>query len=145
VLGELLKAKILTELHLSEATKIALNRHLKLEVRHAFALLKAITFRMKGVDGRVPDGWTTKLSETLAQETRKKLLAEPGGGILETLLLLVNNIASESVHSSLMPDESLLIAIREVEGDDEWNGIPAELKMKHLDHVLRIAESLPKT
>ncbi|EFX62276.1 hypothetical protein DAPPUDRAFT_270697 [Daphnia pulex] len=99
---------------------------------------------MKGVDGRVPDGWTTKLSETLAQETRKKLLGEPGGGILETLLLLVDNVASESVQSSLMPDESLLIAIREVEGD-EWNGIPAELKMKHLDHVLRIAESLPKT
>jgi hypothetical protein len=77
--------------------------------------------------------------ETLVQETRKKLLAEPGGGILETLLLLVDNVASESVQS-----ESLKIAIREVEGV-EWNGIPAELKMKHLDHVLRIAESLPKT
>jgi hypothetical protein len=65
--------------------------------------------------------------------------------LLETLLLLVDNVASESVHASLMPDESLLISIRAVEGDDEWNGIPAELKMKHLDHVLRIAESLPKT
>jgi hypothetical protein len=81
----------------------------------------------------------------LGSGDEEEMLAEPGGGILETLLLLVDNVASESVQASLMPDESLLIAIREVEGDDEWNGIPAELKMKDLDHVLRIAESLPKT
>ncbi len=54
------------------------------------------------------------------------MLAEPGGGILETLLSLVTNVASESVPASLMPDQSLLIAIRDVEGA-EWSGIPAEL------------------
>lgn len=60
MLEELLKAKILTELHISEGTKLAFTHHLKLEVCHAFGLLKTITFRMKGVDGRVPDGWTIR-------------------------------------------------------------------------------------
>jgi hypothetical protein len=129
---------------MSTATKIALNQHLKLEVRQVFGLLKAISFRMKGDDVRVPEGWTTMLSDSLAQKTRAQLLAEPGDLIVGTLLLLANNVTdSESVPVSLMPGESLLLAIRYIQGQ-EWNGIPAELKMENLGHVLRIAESLPK-
>ena len=147
VLETLLKLNILTESHMSDATKTALNRHLKLEVRHVFGLLKAISFRMKGgdVDGRVPDGWTTTMSESLAEETRAKLRTESGDGIVDTLLHLINNVAaSEIVPAWLMPGESLLFAIRQIEGP-EWNGIPAELKMENIGHVLQIAESLPKT
>ena len=142
-----MKLNILTESHMSDATKTALNRHLKLEVRHVFGLLKAISFRMKGsdVDGRVPDGWTTTMSESWAEETRAKLLTEPGDGIVDTLLHLINNVAaSEIVPVELMPSESLLFAIRQIK-DPEWNGIPAELKMENIGHALQIAESLPKT
>jgi hypothetical protein len=42
-----------------------------------------------------------------------------------------------------MPEKSLLYAIRQIEGA-EWDGIPVELKMENLGHVLLIAESLGK-
>jgi hypothetical protein len=44
---------------MSNATLGVLNRHFRLEARHAFALLKAIMARMKGDDifgGRIPEG-----------------------------------------------------------------------------------------
>jgi hypothetical protein len=37
----------------------------------------------------------------------------------------------------------LLYAIRQIEGP-EWDGIPVELKMENLGHLLLIAESLAK-
>ena len=132
---------------MSNATLGVLNRHLKLEIRHVFGLLKAIMSRMKGDDifgGRLPEGWTMMLSECLAQLTRQKLVAQPGE-FLETLLQMVNivNKASEPVPADLMPEKSLLYAIRQIEGP-EWDGIPVEIKMENLGHVLLITESLAK-
>jgi hypothetical protein len=132
---------------MSNATLGVLNRHLRLEVRHAFGLLKAIMARMKGDDifgGRIPEGWTTMMPEHLAQLSRQKLRADtqPGDGVLENLLQMVNIVStSQPVPVDLSPDNSLLYAIRQIEGP-EWDGIPAELKMEHLGHVLLIAESL---
>uniref|UniRef100_A0A0P4YE06 AAA+ ATPase domain-containing protein n=2 Tax=Daphnia magna TaxID=35525 RepID=A0A0P4YE06_9CRUS len=148
VLEELVQAEVLTERHISNATVGALNRHLKLEVRHAFGLLKAIVARMKGDDifgGRVREGWTTMIPERLAQLTRQKLRADAQpGGILETLLQMVNIISgNQTVPVELTPDKSLLYAIRQIEGS-EWDGIPAELKMEHLGHLLLIVESVAK-
>ncbi|KAI9554792.1 hypothetical protein GHT06_020069 [Daphnia sinensis] len=145
VLEELTKAEILTERHVSNATLDIFNRHLKLQVCHSFGLLKAITMRMKGDDvfgGRVPEGWTALLPEHLMQLTSQKLRSQPD--IIETLLQIIDIIAVENpVPIWLTPDESLLFALRQIEGPD-WNGIPAELKMEHLGHVLLIAESLAK-
>ena len=143
-----MKLNILTESHMSDATKTALNRHLKLEVRHVFGLLKAIMSRMKGDDifgGRIPEGWTTMLPEHLAQLTGQQLRADAQpDGFLETLLQLVTIVSSsQPVPVDLTPEKSLLYAIRQIEGP-EWNGIPVELKMENLGHVLLIAESLAK-
>ena len=148
VLEELLNAEILTERHMSNATLGVLNRHLRLEVRHVFGLLKAITSRMKGDDifgGRIPEGWTTMLPEHLAQLTGQQLRADAQpDGFLETLLQLVTIVSSsQPVPVDLTPEKSLLYAIRQIEGP-EWNGIPVELKMENLGHVLLIAESLAK-
>lgn len=148
VLEELVQAEVLTERHISNATVGALNRHLKLEVRHAFGLLKAIVARMKGDDifgGRVREGWTTMIPERLAQLTRQKLRADTQpGGILESLLQMVNIISgNQTVPVELTPDKSLLYAIRQIEGS-EWDGIPAELKMEHLGHLHNIVESVAK-
>lgn len=133
---------------MSNATLGVLNRHLRLEVRHVFGLLKAIMSRMKGDDifgGRIPEGWTTMIPERLAQLTSQKLRADAQpDGFLETLLQMVNIVsASQPVPVDLMPEKSLLYAIRQTEGA-EWDGIPVELKMEHLGHVLLIAESIAK-
>ncbi len=146
VLEELMQAEILTERHMSVATLSILNRHLKLEVCHAFGLLKAIISRMKGDDifgGRIPEGWRTMLPERLAQTTSQKLRGDAqAGDITDTLLQLANIVASsQPVPDSLKPDKSLLFAIRQTEGPD-YDGIPAELKMENLGHVLLIVESL---
>ncbi|XP_057375006.1 uncharacterized protein LOC130695963 [Daphnia carinata] len=148
VLEELVQAEVLTERHISNATVGVLNRHLKLEVRHAFGLLKAIVARMKGDDvfgGRVREGWTTMMSERLAQLTSQKLRADAQpGGILETLLEMVNIISgTQPVPVELTPDKSLLYAIKQIEGP-EWDGIPTELRMEHLGHLLLIVESVAK-
>ncbi|KAI9554203.1 hypothetical protein GHT06_019475 [Daphnia sinensis] len=145
---ELVQAEVMTERHVSNATVGALNRHLKLEVRHAFGLLKAIVARMKGDDifgGRVRDGWTTMIPERLAQLTSQKLRADAQpGGILESVLQIVNVVSgTQPVPVELTPDKSLLYAIRQIEGP-EWDGIPAELKMEHLGHLLLIVESVAK-
>lgn len=145
---ELLQSEILTERHMSNATLGVLNRHLRLEVRHVFGLLKAIMSRMKGDDifgGRVPEGWTIMIPERLAQLTSQKLRADAQpDGFLETILQMVNIVsASQPVPIDLMPEKSLLYAIRQIEGA-EWDGIPVELKMENLGHVLLIAESLAK-
>jgi hypothetical protein len=133
---------------MSNATLGVLNRHLRLEVRHVFGLLKAIMSRMKGDDifgGRVPEGWTIMIPERLAQLTSQKLRADAQpDGFLETILQMVNIVsASQPVPIDLMPEKSLLYAIRQIEGA-EWDGIPVELKMENLGHVLLIAESLAK-
>ena len=73
---ELKRAGILTERHMSDATLNTFNRHLKLEVCHAFGLLKAIISRMKGDDifgGRILEDWRTMLPENLAQLTSQQL------------------------------------------------------------------------
>lgn len=133
---------------MSNATLGVLNRHLRLEVRHVFGLLKAIMSRMKGDDifgGRVPEGWAIMIPERLAQLTSQKLRADAQpDGFLETILQMVNIVsASQPVPIDLMPEKSLLYAIRQIEGA-EWDGIPVELKMENLGHVLLIAESLAK-
>ncbi len=143
-----MQSEILTERHMSNATLGVLNRHLRLEVRHVFGLLKAIMSRMKGDDifgGRVPEGWTAMIPERLAQLTSQKLRADAQpDGFLETILQMVNIVsASQPVPIDLMPEKSLLYAIRQIEGA-EWDGIPVELKMENLGHVLLIAESLAK-
>lgn len=144
VLEELKKAGILTERHLSVDTLSVLNRHIRLEVRHAFGLLKGIISRMKGDDifgGRIPAGWDTMMPERVAQITRQKLRSQ-AGSIMDTLHQMVGIVSSsEPVPAWLTPDKSLLLAIRQTEGDD-WDGIQAELKMEHLGHVLLLAESL---
>lgn len=147
VLQELTRAEILTERHVSNATLDIFNRHLRLEVRHSFDLLKAITMRMKGDDifgGRVPEGWTALLPECLVTLTSQKLRSHIPD-IVETLLRMIDIIAVANpvVPIWLTPDKSLLYALRQIEGPD-WDGIPAELKMEHLGHVLLIAESLAK-
>jgi hypothetical protein len=103
---------------------------------------------MKGDDifgGRVPEGWTIMIPERLAQLTSQKLRADAQpDGFLETILQMVNIVsASQPVPIDLMPEKSLLYAIRQIEGA-EWDGIPVELKMENLGHVLLIAESLAK-
>lgn len=143
-----MRAEILTERHMSNATLSVFNRYLKLEVRHVFYLLKAIIARMKGDDifgGRIPEGWTAVLSEDLAKLTRQKLRTNAQAGeILDTLLQMVNVITtSQPVPDCLTPESSLLLAIRQTEGT-EWDGIPVELKMENLGHVLLIVESLAK-
>ena len=148
VLEELMRAEILTERHMSAATSSILNRHLKLEVCHVFGLLKAIISRMKGDDifgGRIPEGWRTMLPERLAQITKQQLRSDAQtSDIAGTLLQLANIVASsQPVPPSLAPDKSLLYAIRQVEGP-EWDGIPAELKMENLGHILLIVESISK-
>ena len=98
VLKELMRAEILTERHMSNATLSVFNRYLKLEVRHVFYLLKAIIARMKGDDifgGRIPEGWTAVLSEDLAKLTRQKLRTNAQAGeILDTLLQMMNVITT---------------------------------------------------
>ena len=143
-----MRAEIMTERHMSNATLSVFNRYLKLEVRHVFYLLKAIIARMKGDDifgGRIPEGWTAVLSEDLAKLTRQKLRTNAQAGeILDTLLQMVNVITtSQPVPDCLTPESSLLLAIRQTEGT-EWDGIPVELKMENLGHVLLIVESLAK-
>jgi hypothetical protein len=133
---------------MSNATLSVLNRYLRLQVRHVFGLLKAIMARMKGDDifgGRIPEGWTAVLSEDLAKLTSQKLRADAeAGGILDTLLQMVNIVTtSQPVPVWLTPENSLLYAIRQIEGP-EWDGIPVELKMENLGHLLLIAESLAK-
>ena len=103
---------------------------------------------MKGDDifgGRIPEGWTAVLSEDLAKLTRQKLRTNAQAGeILDTLLQMVNVITtSQPVPDCLTPESSLLLAIRQTEGT-EWDGIPVELKMENLGHVLLIVESLAK-
>lgn len=149
MLQDLVRDEILTERHMSIATLSTFNRHLRIEVRHVFGLLKAIMSRMQGDDifgGRVPKDWGTMMTERLAQLTNQKLRSDASSvGITETLLQLVSIVAaSPSVPNELLPDKSLLYAIRQIEGDD-WNGIPSQLKMQHLGHVLLIAESLAKS
>ena len=93
-----MRAEILTERHMSNATLSVFNRYLKLEVRHVFYLLKAIIARMKGDDifgGRIPEGWTAVLSEDLAKLTRQKLRTNAQAGeILDTLLQMMNVITT---------------------------------------------------
>jgi hypothetical protein len=82
--------------------------------------------------------------ERLAQLTSQKLrsAAQQGSDIKDTLLQLANTVAtSKPVPECLKPDKSLLFAIRLSESPD-WDGIPAELKMGNLGHVLLIVESL---
>ena len=143
VLEELKGTGVLTERHLSTDTLTAFNRHIKVEVRHVFGLLKAIMCRMKGDDifrGRIPAGWDTMLSKQIAQKT-KEMLRSQAGDILDTLQTLVEFVAIDPVLEDLERDKSLLNAIRMIE-DDKWEGIPANLKMEHIGHVLLIAESL---
>lgn len=88
-----------------------LNRHLRLEVRHVFGLLKAIMSRMKGDDifgDRIPEGWTTMLPEHLAQLTGQQVRADAQpDGFLETLLQLVTIVSSsQPVPGDLTPDKS---------------------------------------
>ena len=144
ILEELKRAGVLTERHMSAETVGALNRHLNLQVRHAFGLLKGIVSRMQGDDifgGRIPEGWGVMLSENVAQRMRQKLRGQ-AGDILDTLHQMVGIVASPAeIPEWLQPNKSLLLAIRSIEGDD-WDGIEAELEMKHLGHVLVLAESL---
>ena len=147
VLEELKRAGILTERHMSDATLNTFNRHLKLEVCHAFGLFKAIISRMKGDDifgGRILEDWRTMLPENLAQLTSQQLRSNNVqiSDVKDTLLQIANVIAtSQPVPDWAAPGKFLLHAVREVLGV-EWNGIPAQLKMEHLGHVLLIAESL---
>ncbi len=144
ILEGMKRAGILTEQHLSATTMTALNRYIKLKVRHAFSLLKGVISRMKDDDlfgGRIPAGWDTPLDNPTERITREKLRSLDND-VIESLLGLANNISStEDVPQWLLPDKSLLFAIRQTEGED-WDGIPPELKMEHLGHVLLIAESL---
>lgn len=144
VLDELNRSGVLTDRHISIGTLTTLNRYMKLEVRHAFGLLKAILSRMKAEDifgGRIPDGWGSLLSDNMANQTRN-MLRSKGAAVVDTLLTIANSItSSETVPEWLLPDKSLLFAISQIEGN-AWNGIPAELKMEHLGHVLILAETL---
>lgn len=148
VLEELRRLEILTERHMPTSILSVFNRHLKLEVRHAFGLLKAIMCRMKGDDifgGRIPDGWNTMMSEILAESTNRKLRENAQvDGVAETLLQLVNIVVdSQNVPDDLKPDKPLLFAIRQIEGND-WNGVPSDVKMEHIGHVLLLAEAIAK-
>ena len=114
VLEELKGTGVLTERHLSTDTLTAFNRHIKVEVRHVFGLLKAIMCRMKGDDifrGRIPAGWDTMLSKQIAEET-KEMLRRQAGDILDTLQTLVEFVAIDPVPEDLERDKSLLNAIR---------------------------------
>lgn len=149
VLEELLRIEILIiERHISYATLNVFNRHMCLEVRHIFGLLKAIMLRMQGDDifgGRVPNGWGTMIPEELAQQTSHTLRSgTQSGDIRDTLLSILNVIStSQPVPDYLMPDRPLLYPIRQIEGTS-WDGIPDGIKMEHLGHVLLIVESLSK-
>jgi len=138
------RAGILTERHLSTTTTSVLSRYIKLEVRHAFGLLKGIVSRMRGDDvfgGRIPAGWDTMLDDRTARITRDKLRSQDSD-IMESLLQMANIVSSSNpVPDWLSPDKSLLLAIRQTEGDD-WDGIQPDLKMEHLGNILLLAESL---
>ena len=143
IFQELIRDGILTERHLSIGTLSVLNRHVKLQVRHVFGLLKGIWARMNDDDifgGRIPPRWGVMLPDPLAQLTLRKMQSQ-GGEILDTLLQLANIVSSsDPVPAILEPDQSLLLAIRTME-DAGWEGVPAELKMENLGHVLLLAES----
>ena len=140
---ELIGVGILTERHLSIGTLSILNRHLKLQVRHVFGLLKGICARMNDDDifgGRVPPRWGVMMPDRVAQTTLRKMQSQ-NGDIMDTLLQMANIVSSPgAVPPNLEPDKSLLLAIRLMEGE-EWDGLPAELKMENLGHVLLLAES----
>jgi hypothetical protein len=143
IFQELIDVGILTERHLSTGTLSILNRHLKLQVCHVFGLLKAICARMNDDDifgRRVPQRWGVMMPDRLAQLTLRKMQSQ-SGDIMDTLLQMANIVSSPgAVPSNLEPDQSLLLAIRLMEGE-EWQGVPAELKMENLGHVLLLAES----
>ena len=142
VVSELSEMKvIIKEYHVSSATLDMFNKYVKLEVRHAFGLLKRISARMQGI----PSGWDAMLSDDVAEETRRQLgRLSRDDGVVETLLQLVNIINTAEaggVPAGLMPEENLFNCMRQTLGGD-WNGIPNQLQMKHLGHVLSIAESI---
>ncbi len=85
------------------------------------------------------------LPEQLAQKTTQMLRDDAQARDLrDTFLHFASFVtSSQPVPDSLMPDKSLLDAIRQMEGSD-YDSIPAKLKMEHLGHVLLIAESLFK-
>ena len=145
ILEDLERAGILTQRHLSATTMTILKKHIQLEVRHAFGLLKGIISRMRGDDifrGRIPAGWDTMLDDRTAQDTMEKMRSQ-GSDIRDSLLHMTNIISSsEEVPEWLSPDKSLLTAIHLIELDHNWNGIQRELKMEHLGHVLILAENL---
>lgn len=145
ILEDMEGAGILTQQHLSATTMTILKKHIQLEVRHAFGLLKGIISRMRGDDifrGRIPAGWDTMLDDRTAQDTTERLRSQ-GTDIRDSLLQMANIISSsEEIPEWLSPDKSLLTAIRQIELDDNWNGIQPELKIKHLGHVLILAENL---
>jgi hypothetical protein len=146
ILDELKGAGILTDRHLSIDTLSVFNRRIRLEVRHTFGLLKGIISRMKGDDifgGRIPPGWDTMLAERVAQIARQKL-RDQAADILDALLQMADIVSSSAPTPQwLTPEKSLLMAIRQTEGD-QWDGIQSDLKMEHLGHVLLLVESLSK-
>ena len=145
VFQELKRDGILTERHFSNGTLSILNRYFKLQVRHIFELLKGICSRMNDDDifsGRVPPRWGVMMPDRLTQLTLRKMQSQRGT-IMDTLLQMAHIVSSpaDAVPPNLQPDQSLLLAIRLME-DDEWDGVPAELKMENLGHVLLLAESI---
>jgi hypothetical protein len=123
VIEKLRETGIVTERHLSNETLSILERHMKLEVRHLPELLKSIGRRMRGdlFGGRIPVGWDSILPEDLAQSTLEQLRAS-NENILDMLTQLINSINTPEPATYLKPQESLLTAIRFIEGDD-WNHI----------------------
>ena len=82
------------------------------------------------------------MPDRLTQLTLRKMQSQRGT-IMDTLLQMAHIVSSpaDAVPPNLQPDQSLLLAIRLME-DDEWDGVPAELKMENLGHVLLLAESI---
>jgi hypothetical protein len=147
-LEELLHAEILTERHNVERYTRRSQSLSEVGSSAHFCLLKTIMSSMKGDDifgGCIPKGCTTMMPERLAQLSSQKVRAEAKpGGFLETVLQMVNIVsASQPVPVDLMPEKSLLYAIRQIKGP-EWDGVLVELKMENLDHVLLITESFAK-
>ena len=144
VFEELLDVGILTERHLSIGTLSVLNRYFKLQVRHLFPLLKGIWARMNGDDifgGRVPPRWGVMMPDHLAKLTLRKIQSQ-SSDITDTLLQMAHIVSSSEPPDYLEPNQSLLLSIRLILNEDEkWNGVPAELKMENLGHVLLLVES----
>lgn len=146
IISDLKNIGIITERHVSNTTIDILNDHFKVKVCHSIALLKYIMERMGGRDplrGLIPKHYDVTLTEKMAVTIKQQLRSIFPHSIVETLRHLaqvVSNNEASNLPLCMLPEASLLEAVRQV--DSEVDSISSTLTLRHLGHVLLIAESI---